>query len=203
MLVELWLAVTWFMYSYNPNTNMSTPMGQCNCYKCILIIDLAPLVTNSHCQPSCLVADSILTNILMEDDENLNSIRCSFLSYLFEACWDVEIAGNECRPSVDKNMRQVSQFYRQHCLSRPCFAIFSMQKGKVCSHQFQDLLQTLLNPDSCKQATTASVDNSTRDDKMMAFKSCAEHASTDSCRNETGRFIDLFMSHMQAHHRQC
>ena len=29
MLVELWLAVTWFMYSYNPSSmDMRTPMGQ-------------------------------------------------------------------------------------------------------------------------------------------------------------------------------
>ena len=36
MLVELWLAVTWFMYSYNPDVNMSTPMGQ-SCLSCCLL----------------------------------------------------------------------------------------------------------------------------------------------------------------------
>lgn len=28
MLVELWLAITWFMYSYNPNNGTATPMGE-------------------------------------------------------------------------------------------------------------------------------------------------------------------------------
>lgn len=73
-----------------------------------------------------MVADSILSNILHENDHSLDPVKCSFLSYLFEVCWEAGL-DNECRPSVDKNMKQVAHFYRSHCLPNSCFALFFMR----------------------------------------------------------------------------
>ena len=86
-----------------------------------------------------------------------------------------------------------------------------MQKGKPCSNQFEDLLQTLMKPD-CDGSGDVVDDDDDDDDherrspaslrlkKMTAFKSCAQEASSYSCRSETGSFIDTFMAHMEERH---
>ena len=172
------------------------------------------IVSNSRCQPSCLVADSILSNILREEDSSLDAVKCSFLSYLFEVCWDTDTVNkqdghHECRPSVDKNMKTVSQFYRSKCIPNNCFALFfrppedqhRQQQGQLqglekipsnlCSTQFQSLLQVLLNP-SCNTDHLSQLAS-----KMGDLKECAEQHSTPSCRRETSQFMDNFMKHMQ------
>ena len=175
------------------------------------------------------MADSLLSNILKESDASLDTIRCSFLSYLLESCWDVAIPGNECRPSVDKNMRQVSRFYREHCLPSSCFSIFSAQRGRPCAAQFEQLMRSMMHPDACHASSDGgsgredySEDDVTgsqgmiddngervvagreeREQQMTAFKACAESASPASCRGQTSAFIDLFMSHVQQHTRSC
>lgn len=174
-------------------------------------------VSNSNCQPSCVVADSILTNIMREKDPSLDAVKCSFLSYLFEVCWETAIQPerhDECRPSVDHNMREVATFYRQHCLSNSCFSLFSVQrqprdhpgqsrgqpngqKGSPCSRPFERLLQSLLKPD-CKGNP-----NRTRE-MEREFKDCAEReAATMSCRQETGQFIDTFLDHVRERKHSC
>lgn len=103
MLIQLWLATTWFLYS-GPNNDINEIAN----------------TGNSHCQPSCMMADSIFNNMKNETDQSLVPVKCSFLSYLFEHCWD-----SECRPSVDKNMKETIEFYRNNCGSISCFPILS------------------------------------------------------------------------------
>ena len=106
MLIQLWLATTWFLYS-GPNSSIN---------------EIA--ANNGHCRPSCMMADSIFNNMKNESDKSLVPVKCSFLSYLFEHCWDSS-PGLECRPSVDKNMRETIEFYRDNCGSISCFPILS------------------------------------------------------------------------------
>jgi hypothetical protein len=108
-----------------------------------------------------LVADSILTNILHEEDHSLDPVKCSFLSYLFEVCWDAT-PENECRPSVDKNMKQVAHFYRSHCLPNSCFALFFMTPEidhRIGHHSMIHHANetTLMKTESGSQAVTTTV----------------------------------------------
>lgn len=154
-------------------------------------------MSSSKCMPSCEVADSILANIAGEDDRALDGVKCSFLSFLFEMCWDVN-PGSQCRPSVGKHIRQLAPFYRNTCLTNPCYALFSMSQAVTstrtrCAPYFDALLKTLLSP-NCGKATAAEMEEKER--RMTEFKACAEREAQVTCKQETMSFVDTFSKHM-------
>lgn len=158
------------------------------------------LVTTSRCLPSCLVADSILGNIEKESDPALDAVKCSFLSFLFEMCWDTN-PGSDCRPSVDKRIRSMASFYRNTCLHNSCFALFSLSSASEntvrakCAPHFDSLLATLMKPD-CTDDIQSQIGHLDRQRKIENFKECAQKQARTSCKNETLQFLDTFANHM-------
>ncbi|KAI1292783.1 hypothetical protein HDE_06747 [Halotydeus destructor] len=182
MLVEVWLAITWFMYSYDPSQNHSK----------------LPSVSNSTCPPSCLVANSILGNIVHERDPSLNAVKCSFLSFMYEMCWDTEPTAAGC-PSVGQRIANMAPFYRNVCLANSCYAMFSISSASAntvranCGPHYDALLDSLLKRDCNKETDPEHLEKAVR---IRNFRQCAENLANADCKFETLQFLDTFAAHV-------
>jgi len=182
MIFEMWLAMTWFLYSYDPSRNQTD----------------VPAVSQSQCMPSCLVANSILSNIANEKDPALDGVKCSFLSFMYEMCWDVN-PGSNCRPAVDQRIHTMASYYRNTCLNNSCYALFSLSSATdtslrmKCAPYFDKLMENMAKA-NCKKHPL--LEQRERELHLKNFRDCAELQARSSCKNETVNFINTFASHL-------